>query len=282
MERKKMTIQDLWAKKERKEKIVRIVCYDYPMALLADRAGIDMILVGDSVGMVMLGMDSTVPVTMDEMIHHCRAVTRAVKYAFVVGDMPFLSYQTSISDAIYNAGRFLKEGHADAVKLEGGLEFAPTVKAISDAGILIYGHIGLTPQTASKQGGYKVQGKDVASAKKLIDDALALEEAGAFMITLECVPDRLAKFICEKLTIPVLGGGAGPYIDGQSILLYDIVGLFDRFLPRHAKKYVDGAQVILEALEKYKKEVQQGKFPGPENSFTISDEVLEEVVKHYK
>lgn len=274
MERKKVTIQDLLMKKQRGEKIVRVVCYDYPMALLADRAGVDSILVGDSVGMVLLGMHSTVPVTMEEMIHHCKAVTRAAKYALVLGDLPFLSYQTRISDAIYNAGRLMKEGNVDAIKLEGGLEFASTVKAIVDAGIPVAGHIGLTPQTASKLGGFKVQGKDASTAQKLIDDALALEEAGAFVITLECVPDRLAKIICEKLAIPVIGIGAGPHTDGQSLLLYDMIGLFDRFSPKFAKKYANTAEMILGALERYKKEVREGSFPGPEHSFTIKDDEL--------
>lgn len=274
MERKKVTIQDLLMKKQRGEKIVRVVCYDYPMALLADRAGVDSILVGDSVGMVLLGMHSTVPVTMEEMIHHCKAVTRAAKYALVLGDLPFLSYQTRISDAIYNAGRLMKEGDVDAVKLEGGLEFASTVKAIVDVGIPVAGHIGLTPQTVSKLGGFKVQGKDASTAQKLIDDAFALEEAGAFIITLECVPDRLAKIICEKLAIPVIGIGAGPHTDGQSLLLYDMIGLFDRFSPKFAKKYANTAEMILGALERYKKEVREGSFPGPEHSFTIKDEEL--------
>lgn len=278
MERKKVTIQDFLAKKQRGEKIVRVVCYDYPMALLADRAGVDSILVGDSVGMVLLGMNSTVPVTMGEMIHHCKAVMRAVQYALVVGDLPFLSYQTSISDAIYNAGRLMKEGNVDAVKLEGGLEFAPTIKAIVNAGIPVVGHIGLTPQMVSKLGGFKVQGKDAASASKLIEDALALEEAGAFMISLECVPDRLAKVICKKLTIPATGIGSGPYTDGQTLLLYDMIGLFERFTPKFVKRYANIAKVILEALEKYKKEVEEGSFPGPEHSFTIKDEELNKIL----
>ena len=226
MERRKVTPQDLLAKKQQGRKIVRVVCYDYPMALLADRAEVDSILVGDSVGMVVGGMASTVPVTMEEMIYHCRIVMRAVKYALVIGDLPFLSYQTDIRDAIYNAGLLMKSGGVDAVKLEGGKEFAPTVKAIVDAGIPVVGHIGLTPQTVSKLGGFKVQGTDAAAARKLVEDALSLESAGIFMLTLECIPDRLGEFISKRLKIPVTGIGSGPYTDGQTLNLYDLVGLF--------------------------------------------------------
>jgi len=279
MERKKVTPQDLLAMKREGKKIVRVVCYDYPMALLADRAGVDTIHVGDSVGMVLLGMSNTIPVTMEEMIHHCKAVTRAVKYAMVVGDLPFLSYQTSIRDAIYNAGLLMKCGGVDAVKLEGGQEFAPTVKAIVDAGIPVVGHIGLTPQAISSLGGYKVQGTDTVTARKLIKDAKALEAAGIISLSLECVPDRLAKLICEELTVPVTGIGAGPYTDGQTLNLYDILGLFERFTPKFVKKYANLSQDILQALQQYKEEVEQGIFPGPEHSFHIKDEVLKEVTK---
>ena len=279
MERRKVTPQDLLAMKQQGKKIVRVICYDYPMALLADRAGVDAILVGDSVGMVVLGMSNTMPVTMEEMIHHCKAVMRAVKYALVIGDLPFLSYQTSIRDAIYNAGLLMKYGGVDAVKLEGGQEFAPTVKAIVDAGIPMMGHIGLTPQTISKLGGYKVQGADTVTARKLIEDARALQAAGAFMISLECVPDRLAQLICKELTIPVTGIGGGPYTDGQALNLYDMLGLFERFTPKFVKKYANLSQDILQALQQYKEEVEQGIFPGPEHSFHIKDEVLKEVLE---
>lgn len=275
MQGKKMTIQELKEKKKRGEKIVRIVCYDYPMALLADRAGVDGILVGDSVGMVQLGMNGTTPVTMEEMIHHCKAVMRAVKYALVIGDLPFGYYETSIPDAIRSACRLMKEGGVDAIKLEGGKGFAPTVKAIVNAGIPVVGHIGLTPQTASMMGGYKAQGKDAATAKKLLEDARALEDAGAFMLTVECVPYRVAKIMSEQLSIPVTGCGAGPYVDGQTINMYDILGLFDRFTPKHAKKYANLASEILQVMEIYKQEVRDGVFPTEENSFTISDEDLE-------
>ena len=279
MERKKVTPQDLLAKKQQGRKIVRVVCYDYPMALLADRAEVDSILVGDSVGMVVGGMASTVPVTMEEMIYHCRIVMRAVKYALVIGDLPFLSYQTDIRDAIYNAGLLMKSGGVDAVKLEGGKEFAPTVKAIVDAGIPVVGHIGLTPQTVSKLGGFKVQGTDTTAARKLVEDAQALESAGIFMLTLECVPDRLGEFISKKLKIPVTGIGSGPYTDGQTLNLYDLVGLFEKFTPKFVKKYANLSQEILKALQNYKDEVEKGVFPGPEHSFHMKDEVLKEVTE---
>jgi len=279
MERKKITPQDLLAKKQQGKKIVRVVCYDYPMALLADRAGVDSILVGDSVGMVILGESSTVPITMEQMIHHCKAVVRAVKYALVVGDLPFLSYQTCIRDAIYNAGLLMKYGGVDAVKLEGGEEFAPTVEAIVKAGIPVVGHIGLTPQTISKLGGYKVQGADIATARKLIKDAKALEAAGVFMLSLECIPDRVAELICKELTIPATGIGAGPYTDGQSLNVYDMVGLFERFTPKFVKKYTNLSKTILQALQEYKEEVEQGIFPGPEHTYHIEEDMLKEVLE---
>ena len=275
MDRKKVTPQELRAKKERGEKIVRVVCYDYPMALLADRAGVDGILVGDSVGMVQLGMNGTVQVTMEEMVHHCKAVMRAVKYALVIGDMPFGTYEPSIPDAIRNACRLMKEGGVDAIKLEGGKEFAPTVKAITDVGIPVVGHIGLTPQTAAKLGGYKAQGKDAATARKLLEDARALEDAGAIMLTVECVPFKLAKIMTQELSIPVTGVGAGPYVDGSTINMYDMLGLFDKFTPKHVKKYANLSADILAVLETYKREVLDGTFPKEENSFTISDEELQ-------
>jgi len=278
MERKKVTPQDLLAKKQQGRKIVRVVCYDYPMALLADRAEVDSILVGDSVGMVVGGMASTVPVTMEEMIYHCRIVMRAVKYALVIGDLPFLSYQTDKRDAIYNAGLLMKSGGVDAVKLEGGKEFAPTVKAIVEAGIPVVGHIGLTPQTVSKLGGFKVQGTDTAAARKLVEDALSLESAGIFMLTLECVPDRLGEFISKKLKIPVTGIGSGPYTDGQTLNLYDLVGLFEKFTPKFVKKYANLSKEILQALQNYKDDVEKGLFPGSEHSFHMKDEVLKEVI----
>jgi len=279
MERSKVTPQYLLAKKQQRQKIVRITCYDYPMALLAERAGVDSILVGDSLNMVICGQNNTMSVTMEEMIYHCKAVMRAVQYALVIADLPFLSYQTDIRDAVYNAGCLLKYGGVDAVKLEGGKEFAATVKAIVDAGIPVVGHIGLTPQSLSKLGGYKVQGTDIGTARKLVEDAGALEEAGVFMLTLECVPDRLAKVICKELTIPATGIGSGPYTDGQSLNMYDLLGIFEKFTPKFVKKYANLSQDILQALEKYKEEVEQGIYPGPEHSYHMQDEVLKQVTK---
>lgn len=280
MERSKVTPQYLLAKKQQGQKIVRITCYDYPMALLSERAGVDSILVGDSLNMVICGQNNTMSVTMEEMIYHCKAVMRAVQYALVIADLPFLSYQTDIRDAVYNAGCLLKYGGVDAVKLEGGKEFAATVKAIVDAGIPVVGHIGLTPQSLSKLGGYKVQGTDIGTARKLVEDARALEEAGVFMLTLECVPDRLAKVICKELTIPATGIGSGPYTDGQSLNMYDLLGIFEKFTPKFVKKYANLSQDILQALEKYKEEVEQGIYPGPEHSYHMQDEVLEQVTRN--
>jgi len=279
VERIKVTPQALKDKKKRGEKIVRVVCYDYPMALLADRARVDGILVGDSLGMVQLGMSSTVPVTMEEMIHHCRAVMRAVKYALVIGDLPFGSYETGSSDAVRSACRLMKEGGVDAVKLEGGRKVAPTIRAIVDAGIPVVGHIGLTPQSAAMLGGYKAQGKDAETARRLLEDAKALENAGAFMLTVECVPYKVAKVMAERLLIPVTGCGAGPYVDGQTINLYDLLGLFDRFTPKHAKKYANLAEEILQVLDVYGREVREGIFPTEANSYVISDDELEKAFK---
>jgi len=269
-------------KKQRGEKIVRITCYDYPMALLADRAGVDAILVGDSCGMVVAGLKSTVPVSMEEMIYHCKAVSRAAKRAMVIGDLPFLSYQTDIRDAVYNAGRLIKEGGADVVKLEGGEDFAPTIRAIVRAGIPVVGHIGITPQSAAMAGGFKVKGTDVTTARKLIQDARALEEAGAFMMTLEGAPDRLAELICKELAIPVTTMGSGPNTDGQTLNMYDILGLFDKFTPKFVKKYANLAEVIVQALQQYKREVECGAYPGPEHTYHMKDEVLHEILGEQK
>ncbi|MFW6056615.1 MAG: 3-methyl-2-oxobutanoate hydroxymethyltransferase [Chloroflexota bacterium] len=279
VERKKTTPADLRAKKQRGEKIVRITCYDYPMALLADRAGVDAILVGDSCGMVVAGLKSTVPVTMEQMIYHCQAVSRATQYAMVIGDLPFLSYQTDIKDAIYNAGRLIKEGGADVVKLEGGEDFAPTIKAIVKAGIPVVGHIGITPQSAAMSGGFKVKGKDAETARRLVHDARVLQEAGAFMLTLEGAPDRLAELICKELAIPVTTMGSGPNTDGQTLNMYDILGLFDKFTPKFVKKYADLAEVIVQALQQYKREVETEAYPGPEHTYHMDEAVLRETVE---
>jgi len=277
-EREKVTPAYLIQKKQRGEKIVRITCYDYPMALLADRTGVDAILVGDSCGMVVAGLKSTVPVSMEEMLYHCKAVSRAARYAMVIGDLPFLSYQTDTRDAVYNAGRLIKEGGADVVKLEGGEDFAPTIRAIVRAGIPVVGHIGITPQSAAMSGGFKVKGTDVTTARKLIQDAKALEEAGAFMLTLEGAPDRLAELICKELSIPVTTMGSGPNTDGQTLNMYDILGLFDKFTPKFVKQYANLAEVIVQALQQYKQEVESGVYPGPEHTYHMKDEVLHEIL----
>lgn len=279
MERKKVTILDLQEKKQRGEPITMLTAYDYPTALLVDRAGIDIILVGDSLAMVVLGHENTVAVTMEEMLHHCKAVARGAKYPLLVGDMPFLSYQVDRREAVRNAGRFLKEGGMDVVKLEGGQEMADTVKAIVDAGIPVMGHIGLTPQSISKLGGFRVQGKSVEAAKKLLADAQALEEAGAFSIILEAVPDRLAQLITERVKIPTIGIGAGPHCDGQVLVIHDLIGLFDRFTPKFVKRYANIFPILTQALEQYREEVLSGVFPGREHSFTMPDEIYEALLR---
>jgi 3-methyl-2-oxobutanoate hydroxymethyltransferase len=274
MERKKVTIQDLLAKKKEGKKITMLTAYDFAMASFIDQVGIDMILVGDSAGMVVLGYDSTVPVTMEEMIHFSKAVRRGLNYAYLVGDMPFMSYNISKEEAIRNAGRFLKEAGCDAVKLEGGLEVVETVRAIVLAGIPVMAHIGLTPQTAGQLGGFKVQGKDAASAQRLLNSALALEEAGANSIVMECIPDKLAGLISKSLKIPTIGIGAGPECDGQVLVTNDLLGLFERFTPKFVKQYIRLFPMIKEAVEAYKKDVEAGKFPGPEHSFVMEAKEL--------
>jgi 3-methyl-2-oxobutanoate hydroxymethyltransferase len=277
MDRKKTTIADLRKKKETGQKITMLTAYDYPTASLVDQAGIDAILVGDSLGMVVLGFDSTVPVTMDDMIHHTKAVVRGTKYGFVLGDMPFMSYQISIAKAIENAGRFIKEAGCDCVKLEGGTEMAPVVKAIVDAGVPVCAHIGLTPQTATKLGGFKVQGKDAESARELVQSAKDLEEAGAFMIVMECIPDLLAEKITRELNIPTIGIGAGKDCDGQVLVYHDVVGLFERFTPKFVKQYINLSPKIKKAIIQYKEEVETGAFPGPEHSFAMKKEEAKKI-----
>lgn len=268
MDQKKVTIPDLQKKKEEGKKITMLTAYDYPLASLVDRAGIDMILVGDSVGNVVLGYETTIPVTMDEMIHHSKAVRRAVKYALLVGDMPFMSFNVSIEETIKNAGRFVKEAGCEAVKLEGGNEVSvAAAAAIVKAGIPCVGHLGLTPQTATQLGGFKVQGKDSEKAHEIIEQAIALEKAGCFCIILECVPAELAKTVTHKLKVPTIGIGAGIHCDGQVLVTHDAVGLFERFTPKFVKKYINLSPMILDALKNYKEEVEQGKFPGKEHSF---------------
>jgi 3-methyl-2-oxobutanoate hydroxymethyltransferase len=256
MKRDKVTVLKLQAKKERGEPITMLTAYDYPTALLVERAGVDVLLVGDSLGMVVLGYENTMPVTMEEMIHHAKAVRRGASLPFLIGDMPFSSYETDIPTAIANAARFMKEAGMDCVKLEGGQEMAETVRAIYNAGIPVMGHIGLTPQSVAKLGGFKVQGKDAASARKLIDDALALEEAGAWGVLLECIPDRVAQIITDRLTVPTVGIGAGPHCDGQVLILHDLIGFFDRFTPKFAKRYTNLFEELERVLKQYGQEVK--------------------------
>ncbi|MBI3991323.1 MAG: 3-methyl-2-oxobutanoate hydroxymethyltransferase [Candidatus Omnitrophica bacterium] len=277
MDRKKIFIPDLAQMKQEGKKITMLTAYDYPLAYLVDKAGIDIILIGDSLGMVVLGYESTVPVTMDDMIHHAKAVRRGTKYAFLVGDMPFMSYNINKEEAIRNAGRFIKEAGCDSIKLEGGLEVVDTVKAIVDAGIPVMAHLGLTPQTAIKLGGFKVQGKDAKTAQGIIDSALALEKAGAFCVLMECVPDRLAELITKNLKVPTIGIGAGPSCDGQVLVTHDLLGLFERFLPKFAKQYVNLSTQIVAGIEKYRDEVRSLKFPADEHTFTIKEEELKKL-----
>ena len=271
MSRKKTSILVLQEKKIQRDPITMVTAYDYPSALAADRAGIDSILVGDSLGMVVLGYDSTVSVTMEEMLHHCRAVRRGCQYAFLIGDLPFMSYQADRAEAVRNAGRFLKEAGMDAVKLEGGRAMATTVQAISDAGITVIGHIGLTPQSSAKLGGYRVQGRTAVGAQRLLEDAEALQEAGAAMIVLEMVPDRVAETISRRLRIPTIGIGAGGGCDGQVLVLHDLLGLFDRFTPRFAKRYTELFAEMERALVAYRDEVATRRFPAAEHVFSMDE-----------
>ncbi len=245
-----------------------LTAYDHPMAALVDKAGIDAVIVGDSVGMVILGYESTVRVTMDEMIHHSRAVRRGIRNAFLIGDMPFMSYQASDEDAVRNAGRFVKEAGCDAVKIEGGREVCSRAEAIMDAGIPVLGHIGLTPQSVSKLGGYRVQGRDRETAVRLVEDAVFLEKAGCFAVVLECVPKELAQKITEKLRIPTIGIGAGCHCDGQVLVTHDIIGYFDRFVPKFVKQYANVSKNILDAITSFKSETESGAFPDDDHSFT--------------
>ncbi len=265
---KRKTVPDFLTMKKAGEKITVLTAYDAAMAALLAAAEVDMLLVGDSLGMVVLGYDSTVPVTMDEMIHHASAVRRGAPGAFVVGDMPFGSYQTGTRDAIINGGRFLKEAGCDAVKLEGGLEVCDTVTALVRGGISVIGHIGLTPQTAIQLGGYKVQGRDLESAKRMVAEARALEKAGVFAIVLECIPDELGRIISEEIGVPTIGIGAGVHCDGQVLVTHDLLGMFEKFIPSFVKSYCKLAPTIKEAVADYSREVRSGSFPDKEHSFS--------------
>ncbi len=263
----KITILDIYKKKAEGKKITMLTAYDYPTAQIVDQAGIDMILVGDSLGNVVQGMPNTLPVTMDEMIYHTKMVSRAVQSAMVVGDMPFLSYQTHKAEAVRNAGRFLKEAGAEAVKLEGGSQMAEAIRAIVDTGIPVVAHIGLTPQYVHMLGGFKVQGRDEAAREKILADARAVQDAGAFSVVLEAMPSSLAKEIHQLLRIPTIGIGAGPDCDGQVLVIHDILGLFDRFTPKFVKKYANLKDQAIKAVKEYKSEVEAGAFPSEEHSF---------------
>jgi 3-methyl-2-oxobutanoate hydroxymethyltransferase len=272
----KISILDLQRKKVEKQPITMLTAYDYPGAVLVDEAGIDIILIGDSLAMTVLGHPNTVSVTVDEMLHHCKAVARGAKRAFLVGDMPFMSYQVERREAIRNAGRFMKEADMDAVKLEGGREVVETVQAIVQAGIPVMGHLGLTPQTATKLGGYKMQARTATAAQRLLEDALALQEAGCFSIVLEAIPASVGQAVSKKLNVPTIGIGAGPGCDGQVLVFHDVLGLFDRFVPRFVKQYAILRQPILDAFQAFKTEVEAGAFPTEAHSFIIDDEELQQ------
>nr|MBN1229376.1 3-methyl-2-oxobutanoate hydroxymethyltransferase [Anaerolineae bacterium] len=278
-ERKKVTLPMLYKKYREGDLITMLTCYDYPTAYFQDQAGIDMVLVGDSLGMTMLGYDSTLPVTMEDMIRHTQAVRRGAPHVWLIGDMPYMTYQPSVEMGISNAGRFMAEAACDAVKLEGGKEMADRMAGIVAAGIPVMGHLGLTPQSASALGGFRVQGKSAAQALRIIEDARILEEAGAFSILLEMVPDRICQIITERATIPIISLGSGAVANGQLLIYHDMFGLYPKFTPKMARVYGNAGEVILNGLKKYVEEVISGAFPGPENYFGISDEEYNEVLR---
>lgn len=273
----KITTADFSAMKKRGEKISMLTAYDYSTAKLMDNAGINSILVGDSLGMVMLGYEDTISVTMEDMIHHCAAVSRGAKNALVICDMPFMSYQLSVYDAVKNAGRLLQEGRAQAVKLEGGVNIKEHIKAITNASVPVCGHIGMTPQSVNAFGGFKVQGKTAEGAQALIDDALAVQEAGAFAVVLECVPASLAKYISEMLTIPTIGIGAGNGCDGQVLVYQDMLGMYSDFTPKFVRKFADAGSVMTGAFKGYDQAVKSGEFPAAEHGFGIPDEIMDKI-----
>ncbi len=275
----KVTVLDLQEMKDKGRKITMLSIPDYPLALIADRAGLDTILVGDSLAMTVLGYETTVPITLDEMIHHAKAVSRGTKYAFIIGDMPFMTNNTSERDAIINAGRFMQEAGTDAVKVEGGINAAHIVNAIVRAGIPVVGHIGLTPQHISQLGGYKAQGTNLETATRVIEDALAVEKAGAFAIILECVPDQISKIVTERLNIPTISYGAGIHCDGQGLVAHDILGIFDKFTPKFVKQYSNLGKQIQDVFEEYIDDVVNQKFPEDEHSFHIKKDQLDAVIK---
>jgi len=273
----RVTITEIKEMKQRKEKIPMLTAYDYVTAKMVDEAGVPLILVGDSLGMVMLGYESTIPVTIEEMIHHTKAVVRGTKLALIVGDMPFMTYHISVSDALHNAARFIQEGGAQAVKLEGGEVVAEKVRRLVDCGIPVMGHIGLTPQFIHQLGGFKVRGKEGEEARKLLNDARILEEAGAFAIVLECTPAPLSKLITQKMNIPAIGIGAGPDCDGQVQVINDILGLYTEFVPKHAKQYARLAGEIKTAVSSYISEVKSISFPTMEQSYTMDESLIKQL-----
>ena len=275
----KVTTATFRTMKQEKKPVTMLTAYDYPMAKMLDAAGIDALLVGDSLGNVVLGYESTIPVTMEDMVHHVKAVSRGVQRAMVVADMPFLSYHLSKETSVKNAGRFLQEAGAQAVKLEGGVEVCENVRAIVNAGIPVMGHLGLTPQSVNQMGGYKVQGKDEAAAQKLLSDANALVEAGVFSIVLECVPIPLTKLVTEAVPVATIGIGAGPYCDGQILVTHDMLGIYGNKPPKFVKQFASLYQGIMDALSDYKEEVQAGSFPTPDYGFNMSPDVLEKIKK---
>lgn len=273
----KNTVSTFREQKAKGEKISMLTAYDYSTAKLMDEAGINGILVGDSLGMVVLGYEDTLPVTMEDMIHHTAAVCRGAKNTLVVGDMPFMSYQVSVEEAVYNAGRLMKEGRCQAVKLEGGASVCPQIRAITNASIPVMAHIGLTPQSINAFGGFKVQGKSEEAAKKLLEDAKAVEEAGAFAVVLECVPAKLAELISKSISIPTIGIGAGAGCDGQILVYQDMLGLFSDFTPKFVKKYANVGEIMTQAFRDYIADVQEGSFPAPEHTFAISEDVIKKL-----
>lgn len=275
-----ITIPSLKKKKEEKEKIVAITAYDFPTAKVVDEAGVDLILVGDSLGMVVLGYENTIPVTMDEMIHHTKPVVRATKRALVVGDMPYFSFHLSIEESVYNASRFLKEGGAKAVKIEGASKKRlKLIETLVEAEIPVMGHLGLTPQSIHHLGQYKVKGKGIEEAKEILQDAVNLEDAGVFSVVLECVPLEVARLITEKLSIPTIGIGAGPHCDGQILVFHDLVGLSDGHIPKFVKKYLDLQQIIGGAIGDYIGDIREGRFPDETHSYHLKPEIVEVLVK---
>jgi 3-methyl-2-oxobutanoate hydroxymethyltransferase len=281
-ERKKVSLPYLFDKYAKGQQITMLTCYDFPTAYLQEQAGVEMILVGDSLGMTILGYESTLPVTMDDMIPHAQAVRRGSPNAWLIGDMPYMTYQPSVETAIRNAGRFMAEAACDAVKLEGGREMADRVAGIVAAGIPCMGHLGLTPQSASSLGGFRVQGKDSARALRIVEDARILEEAGTYAILLEMVPDRVCQLITERAHVPIISLGSGPDANGQLLIFHDMFGLYPRFKPKMAKVYGNAGEVILNGLKQYVEEVQNQTFPQPENWFGMSDEVYEDLLKQLK